>query len=101
MRTMLGLAAQSQPVIITRAVSVVQRRDPFRGAPVGESATARRTQVLGIKTAFKPELVPDMREQNDARNAQLEVLRRSQREAYERGDFAESARLLRRIGDEL
>lgn len=101
MRTMLGLAAQKQPVLITRAVSVVRQCDPFRGAPVGESVAARRAQVLGIKTAFKLKLVPDMREQNDARNAQLEVLRRSQREAYERGDFAESARLLRRIGDEL
>lgn len=101
MKTMLGLAAQPQPVIITRSISVVRQRDPFRGAPVGESREVRREKVLGIKTAFKLELVPDMREQNDARNAQLEVLRRGQREAYERGDFAESARLLRRIGDEL
>lgn len=98
MRTMLGLAAPVQPVVITRAVSVVQRRDPFRGSPVGESVRARRCLVLGVQSTARLELVAQHSDANDAHNAQLECLRAERAAAIGRGDHADAARIARRIG---
>jgi hypothetical protein len=99
MKTILGLQAPTQPVLITRArtVSETVPRDPFRGAPVGESRASRRCVVMGART-LRLELVRQHNDANDAHNAQLEHLRTERAVAIGRGDHAEAARLARRIG---
>ncbi len=99
MKTMLGLSAPTQPVIVTRArtVSETVRRDPFRGEPVGESRESRRCVVMGAKTAFRLELVHQHSDANDAHNAQLEHLRTERAIAIGAGNHVEAARLARQI----
>lgn len=67
-------------------------RDPFRGAPIGESRESRKCVVMGVRMAARREVI-----EPTVFDLRLEIWKRARDDAAKRDDHAQVAFLTRCI----
>lgn len=95
-KTMVGLAPAKQSVLLSRPVRI--ERDPFRGAPIGESRRQRQCIVQAIRVCVSDEPAP-RDDDAELHNAILAHLRSMKAQAKAEGDRSAELYWARRIGD--